>query len=251
MLTIARTFGYPRETNYGTLLDVRVEPDPSNLARTPVDQRKSLVRHHSTPSDTPWCWLSTSGFGVHGPIAGSEGVSNAIRAGRTHVADRSPDKVAAARSQASALGRQGSRNIGQDVKVGAVPEDAGRRDSASRPAIRQAAHLLHDQVRKSVPRSVKRGGRRRRPSVSRTHSYPLAERTGTTTPRETASTQDSEVPKHHRRPPTTAGRPITGRPSKSPLLTGSKKAQVVDLGFAPPLGLEPRTLRLTAECSAS
>jgi hypothetical protein len=39
--------------------------------------------------------------------------------------------------------------------------------------------------------------------------------------------------------------------TKSPLLMGSKKAQVYDLGFAPPLGLEPRTLRLTAECSAS
>ncbi|MFJ1767618.1 TauD/TfdA family dioxygenase [Amycolatopsis sp. NPDC088138] len=34
VLAIARTFGFPRETNYGTLFDVRVEPNPSNLAFT-------------------------------------------------------------------------------------------------------------------------------------------------------------------------------------------------------------------------
>ncbi|SEP48857.1 2-trimethylaminoethylphosphonate dioxygenase [Amycolatopsis saalfeldensis] len=34
VLAIARTFGYPRETNYGTLFDVRVEANPGNLAFT-------------------------------------------------------------------------------------------------------------------------------------------------------------------------------------------------------------------------
>lgn len=34
VLTIASTFGYPRETNYGTLFDVRVENNPNNLAFT-------------------------------------------------------------------------------------------------------------------------------------------------------------------------------------------------------------------------
>ncbi|MFJ3895332.1 phosphonate degradation HD-domain oxygenase [Streptomyces sp. NPDC090083] len=34
VLEVAETFGYVRETNYGRLFDVRVEPDPSNLAFT-------------------------------------------------------------------------------------------------------------------------------------------------------------------------------------------------------------------------
>ncbi|MFF2380676.1 TauD/TfdA family dioxygenase [Streptomyces sp. NPDC058108] len=34
VLDVAETFGYVRETNYGRLFDVRVEPDPNNLAFT-------------------------------------------------------------------------------------------------------------------------------------------------------------------------------------------------------------------------
>lgn len=34
VLEVAETFGYVRETNYGRLFDVRVEPDPNNLAFT-------------------------------------------------------------------------------------------------------------------------------------------------------------------------------------------------------------------------
>ena len=34
MLDIVATFGFVRETNYGELFDVRIEPDPSNLAFT-------------------------------------------------------------------------------------------------------------------------------------------------------------------------------------------------------------------------
>ena len=34
VLDVAATFGYVRETNYGRLFDVRVEPDPNNLAFT-------------------------------------------------------------------------------------------------------------------------------------------------------------------------------------------------------------------------
>ncbi len=34
VLTVAETFGYVRETNYGELFDVRVVPDPDNLAFT-------------------------------------------------------------------------------------------------------------------------------------------------------------------------------------------------------------------------
>ncbi|MFE9868018.1 TauD/TfdA family dioxygenase [Streptomyces sp. NPDC005506] len=34
VLDVAETFGYVRETNYGKLFDVRVEPDPNNLAFT-------------------------------------------------------------------------------------------------------------------------------------------------------------------------------------------------------------------------
>lgn len=34
VLEVARSFGYVRETNYGELFDVRVEPDPTNLAFT-------------------------------------------------------------------------------------------------------------------------------------------------------------------------------------------------------------------------
>ena len=36
VLEVARSFGFVRETNYGTLFDVRVEPDPNNLAFTAV-----------------------------------------------------------------------------------------------------------------------------------------------------------------------------------------------------------------------
>ena len=36
MLTVARTFGYPRETNFGEVFDVRSVPDAIDLAYTAI-----------------------------------------------------------------------------------------------------------------------------------------------------------------------------------------------------------------------
>ena len=49
MLTVARTFGFVRETNYGELFDVRVEVDPSNLAFTGV----AISPHTDNPYRDP------------------------------------------------------------------------------------------------------------------------------------------------------------------------------------------------------
>jgi gamma-butyrobetaine dioxygenase len=49
VLTVARSFGYVRETNYGTLFEVSVEPDPNNLAFTAVP----LSPHTDNPYRDP------------------------------------------------------------------------------------------------------------------------------------------------------------------------------------------------------
>ena len=49
VLAIAATFGYPRETNYGRLFDVRVEPDPTNLAFT----GRAIAPHTDNPYRDP------------------------------------------------------------------------------------------------------------------------------------------------------------------------------------------------------
>lgn len=49
VLDVAATFGYVRETNYGTLFDVRVEPDPSNLAFTGL----AITPHTDNPYRDP------------------------------------------------------------------------------------------------------------------------------------------------------------------------------------------------------
>jgi gamma-butyrobetaine hydroxylase len=49
VLTVARTFGFVRETNYGELFDVRVEVDPSNLAFTGV----AISPHTDNPYRDP------------------------------------------------------------------------------------------------------------------------------------------------------------------------------------------------------
>lgn len=45
VLEVAATFGYVRETNYGKLFDVRVEPDPDNLAFT----SREIAPHTDNP----------------------------------------------------------------------------------------------------------------------------------------------------------------------------------------------------------
>jgi gamma-butyrobetaine dioxygenase len=45
VLEVAATFGYVRETNYGRLFDVRVEPDPDNLAFT----SREIAPHTDNP----------------------------------------------------------------------------------------------------------------------------------------------------------------------------------------------------------
>ena len=52
---VAETFGYVRETNYGRLFDVRVEPDPNNLAspapgspRTPTTRTATRCPHSNS-----------------------------------------------------------------------------------------------------------------------------------------------------------------------------------------------------------
>lgn len=49
VLDIARTFGFPRETNYGHLFDVRVEPSPTNLAFT----GRAIAPHTDNPYRDP------------------------------------------------------------------------------------------------------------------------------------------------------------------------------------------------------
>jgi gamma-butyrobetaine dioxygenase len=49
VLAITATFGYPRETNYGKLFDVRVEPSPSNLAFT----GRGIAPHTDNPYRDP------------------------------------------------------------------------------------------------------------------------------------------------------------------------------------------------------
>jgi gamma-butyrobetaine dioxygenase len=49
VLAVANTFGYPRETNYGRLFDVRVEPDPTNLAFT----GRAIAPHTDNPYRDP------------------------------------------------------------------------------------------------------------------------------------------------------------------------------------------------------
>lgn len=49
VLAIARTFGYVRETNYGELFDVRVEPAPTNLAFS----GRGLAPHTDNPYRDP------------------------------------------------------------------------------------------------------------------------------------------------------------------------------------------------------
>ncbi|WP_033258699.1 MULTISPECIES: TauD/TfdA family dioxygenase [Kitasatospora] len=49
VLAVARSFGYVRETNYGELFDVRVEPDPANLAFTSA----AIAPHTDNPYRDP------------------------------------------------------------------------------------------------------------------------------------------------------------------------------------------------------
>jgi gamma-butyrobetaine dioxygenase len=49
VLEVTRSFGYVRETNYGELFDVRVEPDPNNLAFTSV----AIAPHTDNPYRDP------------------------------------------------------------------------------------------------------------------------------------------------------------------------------------------------------
>ena len=49
VLEVAATFGYVRETNYGKLFDVRVEPDPDNLAFT----SREIAPHTDNPYRDP------------------------------------------------------------------------------------------------------------------------------------------------------------------------------------------------------
>jgi gamma-butyrobetaine dioxygenase len=49
VLEVAATFGYVRETNYGRLFDVRVEPDPDNLAFT----SRAIAPHTDNPYRDP------------------------------------------------------------------------------------------------------------------------------------------------------------------------------------------------------
>ncbi|RAJ44145.1 gamma-butyrobetaine dioxygenase [Kitasatospora sp. SolWspMP-SS2h] len=49
VLAVARSFGYVRETNYGELFDVRVEPDPANLAFTGA----AIAPHTDNPYRDP------------------------------------------------------------------------------------------------------------------------------------------------------------------------------------------------------
>jgi gamma-butyrobetaine dioxygenase len=49
VLEVAASFGFVRETNYGRLFDVRVEPEPGNLAFT----SREILPHTDNPYRDP------------------------------------------------------------------------------------------------------------------------------------------------------------------------------------------------------
>lgn len=76
VLEVARTFGYPRETNYGPLFDVRVEPDPTNLAFT----GRAITPHTDNPYRDPVPTLQLLHCLTNASEGGESGLVDGFRA---------------------------------------------------------------------------------------------------------------------------------------------------------------------------
>ncbi|MFD9129230.1 TauD/TfdA family dioxygenase [Kitasatospora sp. NPDC059571] len=76
VLEVARSFGYVRETNYGELFDVRVEPDPTNLAFTSA----AIAPHTDNPYRDPVPTLQLLHCLENGATGGDSGLVDGFRA---------------------------------------------------------------------------------------------------------------------------------------------------------------------------
>jgi gamma-butyrobetaine dioxygenase len=73
VLTVAGSFGYVRETNYGRLFDVRVEPTPANLAFTGLPIGPHTDNPYRDPAPTVQllhCLVNAAGGGESGLLDG-------------------------------------------------------------------------------------------------------------------------------------------------------------------------------------
>ncbi|MFE2416065.1 TauD/TfdA family dioxygenase [Streptomyces hokutonensis] len=73
---VAETFGYVRETNYGRLFDVRVEPDPNNLAFTGA----RITPHTDNPYRDPVPTLQLLHCLTNGAAGGDSGLVDGFKA---------------------------------------------------------------------------------------------------------------------------------------------------------------------------
>lgn len=76
VLEVAGTFGYVRETNYGKLFDVRVEPDPNNLAFTSA----AITPHTDNPYRDPVPTLQLLHCLVNNAAGGDSGLVDGFAA---------------------------------------------------------------------------------------------------------------------------------------------------------------------------
>ncbi|WP_035794247.1 2-trimethylaminoethylphosphonate dioxygenase [Kitasatospora mediocidica] len=76
VLAVAESFGYVRETNYGELFDVRVEPDPNNLAFTSV----AIAPHTDNPYRDPVPTLQLLHCLENAAVGGDSGLVDGFRA---------------------------------------------------------------------------------------------------------------------------------------------------------------------------
>ncbi|WP_019064432.1 2-trimethylaminoethylphosphonate dioxygenase [Streptomyces prunicolor] len=76
VLEVAETFGYVRETNYGRLFDVRVEPDPNNLAFTGA----RITPHTDNPYRDPVPTLQLLHCLSNAAVGGDSGLVDGFKA---------------------------------------------------------------------------------------------------------------------------------------------------------------------------
>ncbi|WP_405975595.1 TauD/TfdA family dioxygenase [Streptomyces sp. NBC_00988] len=76
VLEVAKTFGYVRETNYGRLFDVRVEPDPNNLAFTGA----RITPHTDNPYRDPVPTLQLLHCLSNAAVGGDSGLVDGFKA---------------------------------------------------------------------------------------------------------------------------------------------------------------------------
>ncbi|MGW6915081.1 2-trimethylaminoethylphosphonate dioxygenase [Kitasatospora sp. NPDC054939] len=76
VLEVARTFGYVRVTNYGELFDVRIEPDPNNLAFTST----AIAPHTDNPYRDPVPTLQLLHCLENSATGGDSGLVDGFRA---------------------------------------------------------------------------------------------------------------------------------------------------------------------------